>query len=620
VTTSLRALSTVLVVAALAAAYAVLPLLDRPAVDDGFVIDRFDRQVVVGSDGIVDVTETLEVTFLEGRRGIFRDLEPTGIGGLDAEYEIASVDRGTDGDAWRWLVEEEDGDTRVRIGDERVELSPGPQTYRLRYRASGQTATDAAAPDTVEARIDVPGTAWPVPVAETSLTVELPVGAEEVVCVVGDAGDSRPCEPAEMDGTTVVQTLPPLEPATTGTVSVRMPADAFEAGGPPARDLEPLVATPGGTAPLEVPDPWRGLLIGLATLLPLAVFEGLRGRFVYRDRVTDPVLHDQPVPTAELAPPDGLAPVDLATVLQRVGDDDDRFLAMLVGLEQRGVLSSHTTTDADTGAAGGSAVGDDVEVDEVVLTTGPTPDEAEPYERAFVDALFDGSDGVRFDGEYDEDVAARVVAAKAVLAARDTELRRPGAGLVHDGGRWLRGGRGLLAGTVASLLAVGAGVAAAWAVGVGVPVVGTVLVTALAWGALAGIWRYQRQAFTSRGRLLSARTRAYRHYLGEVHGDQLAFAADRGIDQRHPAVALLPYAIVLGLGDSWYDRFGPVLREMATSAPASGGATVPWWAYAGGYAGFRSTQSASVTDPAASSGAGGGGAGSGGGGGGGGSW
>ena len=162
----------------------------------------------------------------------------------------------------------------------------------------------------------------------------------------------------------------------------------------------------------------------------------------------------------------------------------------------------------------------------------------------------------------------------------------------------------------------------------GLPLPNTVLVVvilALAWVAIVFTWRYHRQAFTSYGRNLSARVRAYRHFLTEVHRDQLDFGAQQGVHHLHPAIALLPYAIVLGLGDSWYERFGPLMAELSARGPgdasASTGAGVPWWGYAGGYSAFQSTRSASVTDPsAASSGGGGGGAGSGGGGGGGGSW
>lgn len=620
-TTSARSIVTVLTVAVALALWAVIPLIGSFAsVDDGFVIDRFDREVVVQPDGSVDVTETIEVTFLEERRGIFRDLEGTGIDGRAASYEVRSVDRGTDGDPWTYVVEDEDGAARVRIGDADVELDPGPQTYRLQYGATGQVARDDADPDTVEVRIDVPGIEWPVAVAETTLTVQLPTAPGEVACVVGAEGEVEPCPETSVDDTTVTQQLGPLEPRTTGTVSVRLPGLAFDMAAVPDATLTPLEQGDADPPPrLELPRPLRGWLVGLVAALPILAFEGLRSRIVYRDQVTDPSLHDRPVPTAELAPPDGLPPADLAAVLQRPSLGDDPFLATLIDLEQRGVLVSEAVTED------GTRVGpdDDAEVEVVTIRSGSDTERTRPFERAFVGALFGDTGGVVLDGEYDEDVAKRVTAAQKVLTDRATELRRPGAGLVHDAGGWLRGARGALVGFVTVVVATGLGLAAARLAGLSVPATLLVLaVTLLAWSGLALAWRYHRQAFTSEGRHLSARTRAYRHFLTEVHRDQLDFGAQQGVHHLHPAVALLPYAVVLGLGDSWYQRFGVVLAELSARAPAEATATVPWWGYAGGYHAFQATRSGTVTDASASSGGGGagGGAGSGGGGGGGGSW
>lgn len=629
-----------LVVATATAAMAALPYVARlggPSVDDGFVIDGFDRHVRVGADGRVDVVETIDVTFIEERRGILRDLDTEGLGGAPADPEVHGVDQGTDGTPWPYALEDEGDVLRVRIGDANLVLAPGPQTYRLRYRAGGQVASDLEDPGTAELRIDIPGDRWPVTVATTTVTVELPAEPEGVVCVYGARGATTACPPATVQGTTVSQTIPTLDPATTGTLSVRLPSSAFDGGALPAASFTALDAGDGAdpdeAAPLDLPEPARGLLLGLLAAAPVVGFELLRGRFVYRDQVTDPVLHHRVTPTAELAPPDRLVPNELATVLQRVGDAGDRFLSTLIHLELRGVLRSVTTVE-DGQPADPSRVtdgGGDLKADRIVLEVGPDPERASDVERRFVAALLGDTGSIVFDGDYDEDVSKRTTLAMKVLDDRAAELRRPGAGIVHDRSSVLRGGSGVLLGLLALGASFGLAVVATWLIGLPWTFAFAALgVVVLAWIALVPVWRYHRQAFTSYGRDLSARTRAFRHFLAEVHRDRLAIDAELGTPLQHPIVTMLPYAVALGLGRSWYERFAPVLAELSATDPTAGtagttavGGGVPWWGYAGGFAGFQAAQGGSTTDPSSSSSGGGsvgGGAGSGAGGGGGGSW
>lgn len=122
------ALSALIVLTAAGVAVLAGVVTGSPTRDDAFTIDRFERHVEVGTDGRLQVVETIEVTFTEPRRA---------------------------------------NDT----------LDPGPQTYRLSYTIDGLAFRPAARPDQVQLRIDVPGDAWPVDVAETRLTVTLPAPA-----------------------------------------------------------------------------------------------------------------------------------------------------------------------------------------------------------------------------------------------------------------------------------------------------------------------------------------------------------------------------------------------------------------------------------------------------------
>jgi uncharacterized membrane protein YgcG len=154
------------------------------------------------------------------------------------------------------------------------------------------------------------------------------------------------------------------------------------------------------------------------------------------------------------------------------------------------------------------------------------------------------------------------------------------------------------------------------------------------WGVLTVLWRPQRRPLTSAGRDVLARTTAFRRFVAEVHADPLTFAAEAGTSHQHPAVALLPYAVVLGLADSWYARFEPLMTRLVADAA---GDVDAWWLHQATYAPIVASYHGALVNPAQSSTSdsttssgptldvgggnfGGGGAGSGGGGGGGSSW
>ncbi|MEX2328868.1 MAG: hypothetical protein WD575_03985, partial [Nitriliruptoraceae bacterium] len=244
---------------------------------------------------------------------------------------------------------------------------------------------------------------------------------------------------------------------------------------------------------------------------------------------------------------------------------------------------------------------------------------SDPDDQRFVDALLDDIDSVTFDETYDAKVARRVQAATRVVTRRATRVFEQ-HGLTHRGGVVLR--------STAFRVFLGLGVLLwVWVTGGIVAVVTPLRGGAIA--AIAGIvvggwalahapWRHHRVPLNSEGRDATGHARAFRTFIETVEGDQLRWAAGRpGIGHRHPAVTLLPYAIALGLADSWFRRFGEVMAQFAAASTASGG--VAWWASGTTFSAVRSAQAATVTAPSSSS-SGGGGGGSGGGGGGGGSW
>jgi hypothetical protein len=608
-----RSLATILIVAvvfALSAAIAVA--VDTFGRDRAFTITALDREVDVATDGTLDVTETIEVTFHQQRRGIFRDLPRDGPrGGGTVVYRDVRVDRGDDAQPWNFVVETADnGDTRIRIGEATTFLTPGDYTYRLRYAIDGLTFRSDRDPTRVQVRLDVPGYDWPTDVEATWLTVTSPAQVLDVACVAGPRRTTRACDPApSVDGDVVTASFDAFGPSQAATVAIDLAASAFTDDLPTFRE-QPLDRRPGILPVVDLPAAIAGLVAALVLALPFLVLEGVQAALVYRDELTDPHLHDREHPTAVFGPPHDFRPVEVAGVLLR-RKGESLLLGTLVDLDQRGTV---TTQSREAGK-------------KTVLTVKAGPDgvEATPGDAAFLRTLLPGRASIRFDGEYDRDTATRSQSATNELLRQATDVFADN-GLEHDRAPllrslWFKG----LAALGMLLLTVGLAVLVARVLVLHIAVAAVIAGLVVAGAALVRLlWRHERLPLNSEGRDTVAQAEAFREFLRTVEAEQLEWAADQPmISHHHPAVSLLPYAIVLGLADSWYRRFGSLMRELAVAAAAGGAAAgATWWVSQSSFQGVAASRSGTMTDPSSSSGGsfGGGGGGSGGGGGGGGSW
>jgi hypothetical protein len=604
--------STLIVVATFGVATAVGAISGAAGRDDAFRIDRFVQTIEVAPDGTPQVTEELLVTFTEERRGIFRDLDERAPFPSSGGYRDITVDQGEASRPWNLALERWDHGPRVRIGEASTWLPPGTYPYRIRYTAPTWTVTLRDDPSLVELRVDTPGFDWPTTVGPTTVVVDLPGEPVEAACVSGPRRSTRVC-PSEprIDGTQVTFDLGPFEPREAATIAVRLPASAFTVA-PPTFDPAPLDSTIG-------PGPWdlsrsaAALLLAVLLALPFAVWEAVAARKVYRDRVTDPTLHDRAQPTALPAPPFGFRPPEIAGLLSRTAGQS-LLLSAIVDLDQRGLLrtsfseqeggflrSDKRTLTLDRPAQGTVLPkGDDEVVHTLVPAHGPTV----------------------FDGSYDSAVAARASATSNLLSARASGVFAD-HGFEHDEGGPMRSGLFRFAAFVVWLgFAAMLGFLFAYASpipGVVVAIVAALVV--IGWALARAPWRHHARPLNSQGRDAVGQARAFDHFVRTVEGEQLEWAAGQpGLGHDHPALTLLPYAIALGHADSWYDRFGPVLKALTAATAGAGAAGAgAWWASQSSFTGVATAQAGTSTAPS-SSGGGGGGGGSGGGGGGGGSW
>lgn len=589
--------------------------------DGAFEIDRFDQQVTIAADGTTEVVEELDVTFSTERRGIFRDLDGNApfpsYGGFD-DFE---VDRGDASDPWNYAIESGPTGPRIRIGRADTYLDPGTYPYRIRYTAPSWYYELEDDPGIVEVRIDTPGFDWPTSIGPSSATIEVPGPVLDAACVEGPRGTTRSCDQDPViDGNRATFTFGPFSDQESATVAVRLDADAFTAAaGVPTAGSTELGQRRGLSVARLLGAPWplnrpaAALLMVLLLAVPILVWEALSAQKVYRDRLTDPALHDREHPTALPAPPFGFHPPEVAG-LRLQSDDDQLFLATLVDLDQRNLIVTRTETDP------GGRFSKDKE--ELTVTVGPGIVNAHPIDAEVVHTLLPNGTPAVFDGTYDKTVASRVNRTKHVLAGRRKSVFDT-HGFRHDQG-------GLLAETWFRVIMFGLYLGFAAAVIAAVttatpllPLAGGVVgvLVLVGWGIIAAVWQHQRLPLNSEGRDATEQARSFEEFIRTVEGDELEWAAGQpGIDHHHPAISLLPYAIALGLADSWYERFSSVMQELAVAAGGGAAAgTAAWWTSQSTFHSVTTAQSGTSTAPSSSSGGGGGG-GSGGGGGGGGSW
>lgn len=137
----------------------------------------FVSSLVVRSDGVLDVTETIKVR-AEGReirRGIYRDFPLTFEGDDGAvhrvTFDVVSVRR--DGRPEPYHTNSNRQGVRVYMGEESTFLRPGDYTYELRYTTGRQIRFF---PEHTELYWNVTGNEWSFPILEATARIALPKG------------------------------------------------------------------------------------------------------------------------------------------------------------------------------------------------------------------------------------------------------------------------------------------------------------------------------------------------------------------------------------------------------------------------------------------------------------
>ncbi|MCC5947259.1 MAG: DUF2207 domain-containing protein [Nitriliruptoraceae bacterium] len=514
-------------IAVLGISYLVSSGIGLSTPDRGYVIDRHHvAGLVDGPD--LHVTERIDATYLEPRRGIVRDL-PTAaphrgealvyddivvVSASHPEVPVA-VTTFTD------LVE-------VRIGDPARTIT-GSADYLLQYTIRGLAADDDG---DATVRWDALLYDWDTTVVDAAISLTAPTdGGATVACVFGRIGGTTTCPSPTTDGATTIWTfdrsLRHREGATVEAVLVDEPVD----------DLPPSTLGALDASPFRF-----DLILGVLAIVPVAAaIVGVQPRTRRRIRS---IVDDAKV---TFQPPRGMDPATAAATLERRPDPVDGYLATILHLAARGHLRLRRP---DSGS---------------LLASAEDPDAAPARHRDLVRGLTTSHAGSRTTSRLDR---------SASIAGTFAAFQRSyPAHVIPE--RW--GVRRLLGWLIVGgcmVFVVGQQVAPFITPGAGVPpgvVHASVAVAAAALGY--GLHRWQRRATAPH--LAAIAPDVLRHLIGyrsflAGHAGTLEFAAeDAGVDLGAAYLQHLPYAVAFGESQAWIDRYGPVAQDVDDWVPTT---------------------------------------------------
>lgn len=353
----------------------ILPTVTKAV--GGFVVESFDSQLVVQTDGRVAVTETIEVNFNDPLHGIYRDIPlryrtPAGI----RYMKLIPASIALNGRATQYQIIESDDVLRFKIGNPDQRIS-GKQIYTLRYVAEGIINTY---PDYDELGWNVTGNNWEVPINKVTASLTLPAAVHKTVtCYEGFTTSTDKC-PAVIDNTTALfagtRAFSPGEGLTI--------FDTFDTGSVPILTVEPPVRLPGHTVFLYLLLGFGGMIIICGGILFWLWWKKGRDEYYQRKSLHDPNQQTVIMPlfgavepiVPEYEPPLGLLPAQLRILLDEEADILT-ISATVVDLAVRGYVIIKELEKRRF-----------AKQDYELTRTAKTLDDLLPYERRVIEVLF----------------------------------------------------------------------------------------------------------------------------------------------------------------------------------------------------------------------------------------
>lgn len=494
----------------------ILSLADFAFAQDGWSITNFDVQVDIASDGMLDVTETIDANFRTQKHGIYREIPiryAVGAHQYSLRFRLQQVDNGA-GQTRNTKVTYESNMVRIRIGDPDIKVR-GKQVYRIRYQVERAILWEG---DHSVLRWNATGTEWRVPIAQASVTVRLPkpLSPSELVCGAwtGRFGArNKDAEVSQINDQTIEFKTQSLRPGEGITVDVAMPADA--------------IVRPGWGQRMGW---WLGdnFIYGLffATLGTCFGFWYFRGR----DRPGRDTI------VVNYEPPDGLTPAEIGTLIDERVDLRD-ISATIIDFAVRGYLRIE---EIDSGV-------DDSKRNYRFVRL-KFSEGLKPFEKSLFDKIFGGKNSVLLS-DLKEEFFPVLPTVRKNLYRSLTKAR------YFDGEpstvRTTFAVSGIVGLVIALIICL---VVQAWIIGrvFWVPIV----IAGLLSGVVVFLTSRIMPRKTRKGRIAWEQITGLEEYIRRAEVEEIKSQEQQGIFER-----LLPYAIVFGLADRWATAFADLYTE-----------------------------------------------------------
>ncbi|OYN92610.1 DUF2207 domain-containing protein [Parenemella sanctibonifatiensis] len=529
-TRMLRALLALLLVAPMV-------VLAAPAYadDEDWAIERFHVEAVVDPDGTVHVTYDFDFDFGTPGHGPVIGLPERQEMADDPEhwrnYKIENVSASSSTGAPADVQEEtEKGIRYLRIGDEDVEVT-GLQSYQVKATIRGLVnPADRTGSGMDELSWSILSAAE-IPTVRLTARVTMPGEIQQSACFSGD-GYTYPCG-AKHSGEVAEFEEDILIPNSNDgwQIVAGVGAGTFQ-------DPEFFTSRRASLETMFEPSP---VSIGLGGLFAVggAALMGVQVRRKGRDQqyagVTPGLSGDAASTTArstgpvavEFAPPEGIQPGLIGTVVDESADSED-VTATILDLAVRGFLS----------------IREDDPKDFTVVQGDRNPGELAGWERRLYDAFFADGAEARLKDLNEGTFPETVTAVKSELDLQTVKRGWFAESPAKVRARWI--GIGMAAVLVGGAAAFGLGFlfGLGW-LGVGVALAGVVVM------ALSG----KMPSRTPDGTALQARIEGFRLYLSTAEAEQIKFEEGVDIFSKY-----LPYAVVFGVAERWVKVFDE-LRE-----------------------------------------------------------
>jgi uncharacterized membrane protein YgcG len=554
--------------------------------DTDWVINSFDAQIAIQSDGRLVVNETIDVDFRAlSKHGIFRDIPVRYAWPSEKrkqrvyQLQVLSVSDAS-GRAWHFETYGNGANVEIKIGDADRTVS-GRQQYRIAYVVQGVLN---GFPDHDELFWNVTGSEWPVPISNATATVRAPAALSQSACYAGPVGSNDRCGGIDVVANgAIYKSGRILEPGDDFTIVAGMRKGLVPDPRPILQDAPREFADYFDLSPA-----WLALAAFVA-VGGLALVAWLWYRVGRDDRE-----HETIVP--EFEPPEKLRPAQVGLLIDERADTLD-VTATIVDLAVRGFL---TITEIPKEGLLGQR--------DWLLTRRAKTGGLLGYEQIIFDGLFAAGEEVKLSSLRRH---FYLTLAKAQSALYEDAVKRGWFPVDPSKTRATYAVAGVALVILAGIVAAGLGaLAGGGIVGVGaaVPAIGLI--------AASPVMPRKTRA----GAELERRSLGFQRYIEVAEKDRQKFA-----EKEHIFADYLPFAIVFRCVEQWAKAFEGIDLREATSSWYNGSSLNAFSAMAmsqnlSSFSSQISSAIASTPGGSGSSGFSGGSSGGGGGGGGGGSW